>query len=731
MSKIKISGLIIALLVIGLVISPTPIVLAEPGPTFFDAMVPMRDGIQLYTRVYLPDSEIWGSGPYPVILQRTPYGIGTADEDPIWPLEIELGYASVNQDTRGRYSSQGLDRLFYDDISDGYDTLDWIAAQDWCDGNIGVTGYSAPGITAFMAAGEPHPNLKAIAPLSSSGNLMNDLTFEGGAFRGDAILWGVGQAAFGLSTVTNGHRDLLGLTESKFNAKTLSVMLLAQELVTYVEWHNPALPDWPATYHKATESTQWMHLPLFDFHEDLGTLQPYMQEIFSHPSQDEWRDHYKIYDTVDVPTLLVTGWYDFFVRCQIDAFVALQERDIPVKLIVGPGTHGDPPFGADGLYDYVMEWFEYWLKGIDNGIMDEPLVHYYCMKADEWRWADQWPPEEARYVNYYLREGGDLSTDLPDGGEEPTSYTYDPMNPVLSMGGANEPFTQALKAGSFDQTPVVIDRDDILSYTSPQLREDVEITGPLTVVLSASSDCSDTDFTAKLIDVYPTGELMLVADGIIRARYRDSMATPELMEPGTVYTITFDIGHISHLFKAEHNIRVDISSSNFPKYDRNLNTGGVLYKETGLVVAENTVYHDADNPSYIMLPVVKDWGDDVEPSQGICFIATAAYGNPMAEEIQILREFRDKYLLTNPLGEALVDLYYRASPPIAGFITEHPILKPIVRAGLLPVVAMSTVVVNTTPTEKTAIAGVLVLVSVALAVWATRRRSRGPEYTWG
>ncbi len=714
MRKTKISLLTIALLLIGLIIIPAPIALAESGPTFFDAMVPMRDGIQLYTRVYLPDSDIWGPGPYPVILERTPYGIGTPDSEPIWPLGIPFGYAHVDQDTRGRYSSQGLDCLFYDDISDGYDTLDWIAAQDWCDGNIGVFGYSASGINAFMAAGEAHPNLKAIAPLSSSGNIMNDLTFEGGAFRGDALVWGIVQTALGLSMVTDGHKDLLGLSPSTFNAKTFSVMLLAQELVTYVEWHNPTLPGWPATYQKATESAQWMHLPLYEFHDDLSTLQPYMQEVCNHPSQDEWRDHYKVYDTVDVPTLLLTGWYDFFVRCQVDAFVALQERDIPVKLIVGPGTHRDPLLGWDGLYAYVKEWFDYWLKGINNGIMDEQPVHYYCLEADEWRWADQWPPEEAKYINYYLYEDGVLSTDLPSGREEPANYTYDPMNPVLTMGGANLPFAETVKAGPFDQTPVVIDRDDILSYTSSPLTEDVEIAGPLTVVLSASSDCTDTDFTAKLIDVHPTGELMLVADGIVRARYRDSMATPELMEPDTVYTITFDIGHISHLFETEHSIRVDISSSNFPKYDRNLNTGGALYKETEWVVAENTIYHDADNPSYIMLPVIKDWEDDVEPSEGICFIATAAYGTPMAEEIEILREFRDEYLLTSALGQALVDLYYRVSPPIAEFITEHPSLKPIVRVGLLPAVAMSAVAVNTTPAEKMAIVGLLALGPVVI-----------------
>ena len=209
------------LLVIGLLVSSAPIVVAEDSPSFFDTYVEMSDGALLYTRVYLPDPDIWGPGPYPVILYRTPYGIGTPDSDPRWPVDVQLGYARVDQDTRGRYSSQGLDRLFYDGISDGYDAVDWIAAQEWCDGNIGAYGYSAPGITAFRAAGEPHPNLKAIAPLSSSGNLMSDLTFEGGAFRGDSLLWGIGQTVSGLSTIPGGHRDLLGISPSDWMTHTM------------------------------------------------------------------------------------------------------------------------------------------------------------------------------------------------------------------------------------------------------------------------------------------------------------------------------------------------------------------------------------------------------------------------------------------------------------------------------------------------------------------------------
>jgi putative CocE/NonD family hydrolase len=576
--------LLAVLLVIGLLVSPAPAVLADSGPVFFDTYVEMSDGALLYTRVYLPDPDIWGPGPYPVILSRTPYGIGTPGSAPRWPVDIQLGYARVDQDTRGRYSSQGLDRLFYDDISDGYDVLDWIAAQEWCDGNIGAYGYSAPGITAFLAAGEPHPNLKAIAPLSSSGNLMTDLTFEGGAFRGDSLLWGIGQTVSGLSTMPGGHRDLLGIDPMTWMSHTTTVYSMLLNLMGYA-----GNPTAPASY--------WMHLPWYDFNPSYAAMQPFGNEILNHPDLDAWRDHYKVYDTVEVPTLLTTGWYDFFQRCQINDFIALQERGVPVKLVVGPGTHGTPPSMP------VYEWFDYWLKGIDNGIMDEPPIKYYCLEADEWRWANEWPPEEVQYVNYYLHEDGVLSTDSSTGCEEPDTYTYDSMDPVITRGGAN----LMLSSGSIDQTPVVLGRDDILTYTGSPLTEGVEVAGPLTVVLSASSDCLDTDFTAKVIDVHPTGELMLVADGIIRARYRDSMATPELMEPGEVYTITFDIGNIDYLFGAGHSVRLDISSSNFPKYDRNLNTGGVLYKESTWVVAENTIYHDACNPSYIMLPVVPDW----------------------------------------------------------------------------------------------------------------------------
>jgi predicted acyl esterase len=602
-----------------LIITIPTVYAQEDGPIFDEEMVLMRDDItHLYTRVYRP-----GPGEYPVILTRTPYGIGIptwyggVPPDPADPTDwlfdpsdfpYDNGYIYVSQDTRGRYYSEGVDHSSYDDISDGYDTIDWIANQDWCDGNIGVFGYSAPGITAFMAGVEYHPNLKAIAPLSTSGNSMNDLLFDGGVFHGDFLLWGIVQTLSGLSQVPNGHIENVVPPEELPNLTTHfdQVNELAMNLSTHLRWHNPTLPNWPF-YPNATKSDWWMHLPLYNYEPSLALLQPYLNEIFSHPDEDDWRNHYKIYDTVSVPTLLTTGWYDFPAKCQVDAFVALQDRDIPVKILIGPGAHL-APLMVDGTPPIrYFEWFDYWLKGIDNGIMDEPPVFYYSLEADEWRWADQWPPGGVEFTNYYLHEGEFLSTDPCASGELYDDFTYDPMNPVLTMGGTNTGgggvTMAALKPGSFDQGPVVIDRDDILSFTTSPLIKDVEIAGPLEVFISASSDCEDTDFTAKLIDVHPDGKLMLVADGIIRARYRNSMADPELMNPSEIYSFKIDLGDISQVFKANHCIRVDISSSNFPRYVRNLNTGGELYNETEMCIAENIIYHDSEHPSYIALPV--------------------------------------------------------------------------------------------------------------------------------
>jgi len=567
-----------------------PIVMADPnGPIFMEEMVEMRDGVHLYTRIYLP-----GPGDYPVILTRTPYGIGDPgigpdpDDLSTWPHQVLNGYAYVAQDTRGRYNSEGVDRLFYDDGPDGYDAIEWIASQPWCNGEVGITGGSASGNTAYLAAGENPPHLKAVLSYVASANLYNDLTFDGGAYRLDAMIWTYFQTLQGLST-----SHLLTVVPPWELGNIASYLYNLYQNVTDAASH--VLPFYP---NRAVDSKAWMNLPIVGGNPNFGILQPFGDEIMSHPSEDDFRNKLNVQDTIDIPILHVAGWFDFFSRCTIDAFVNLQHMGNQ-KLFVLPGTHGGL---GEMPYEPFYDWFDYWLKGEDTGIMDEPPVWYTGLGDDEWRYADQWPPGGIDYTTYYMHSDGDLDTYAPTEFEDSLSFTYDPMDPVLTWGGRN----LGLPAGSLDQTPVVFGRSDILSYTTDPLGEDMEIAGPIKVYLSGSSDCLDTDFTAKLIDVWPTGELMLVGDGILRARYRNSFATPELMSgnPADVYEFTISMGDICQVFKEGHSIRVDISSSSFPKHDRNLNTGGELYTETEMEIAENTIYHDDDHPSYIVLPVM-------------------------------------------------------------------------------------------------------------------------------
>lgn len=575
----------------GFLIITIPTVRAKPDePKFLEEMVPMRDGVSLYTRIYLP-----GHGKYPAIITRTPYGIGGPGEPPDptdltqWPDDIQHGYAYVAQDTRGRYLSEGKDRLFYDDGHDGYDTIEWVATRSWCNGKVGIHGGSASGITTYLAAGENPPHLVSALSYVASANLYNDLTFDGGAYRLDSIIWTYSQTLQGLS---DSH---LATIPDPGNVPIYlgSVYASLMDLMAHRTLDSGATP---------LDSATWTNLPLKGGDPSFSALQPFGDEILSNPNEDEFRNKLNAQDTIDIPMIHVAGWYDFFSRPSIDAFVALQDKGNQ-KLYVAPGTHENLEFPSELYYNMYYDWFDYWLKGEDTGIMDEPSVYYYVHGQDEWKWADQWPLGGIEYTNYYLHEGGILSTEFSFDGELPESYLYDPMNPVLTWGGRN----LGLPAGSFDQRLVEKDREDVLIYTSEELTENLEISGPLKVVLSASSNCTDTDFTAKLIDVHPDGSTMLVGDGILRARFRESMSDPLLMTPGEIYNFEINLGDMSHVFLAGHRIQVDISSSNFPKHDRNLNTGGDLYTETeeDIQIALNTIFHDDEFFSYIILPVVE------------------------------------------------------------------------------------------------------------------------------
>jgi putative CocE/NonD family hydrolase len=567
----------------------------------FETMVPMRDGIRLHTFVYLPDPKVWPH-PYPAIVQRIPYGIGEPGILPGlnmpsapglpsiilrgWKGVVTKGYASVFQDTRGRFGSEGTDRVYFDDGIDGYDTMEWVAAQPWCNGRVGMAGSSAGGITSYATAAQNPPHLFAIFAQAASANLYNEVVYEGQALEWERLpLWFLGHA-HGLSS---SHIHKLRLPDQKLQEVMDQGKMIYNDLKSHVL--NPVESKW------------WMHLPLLDY-PAISLIQPFWNEVLSHPTQDNFRDNHDFKGRIEIPAIHVTTWYDIFFRSTLEAFTTIQKRGGHQKLFIGPGDHYavySPNFWP---YDPFFLWFDYWLKGIDTGIMDAPPIYYYHMGTEKWRYADEWPPSGVECKTYYFHHNGLLSADVPTSEEFPRSYVYNPHNPVQTVGGRN----LQISKGSLDQRPVEPPyRTDVLLYKSEVLSHNVEIAGNVKVNLHASSTCKDTDFTAKLIDVHPDGSTMLVLDGVTRAIYRESPRHPVPMKPGKTYEFTIDIGDTSHVFKAGHQIQLDISSSNFPRRARNTNSGNLLYtgdSEMDIVIATNTIYHKFDFPSYLVLPVL-------------------------------------------------------------------------------------------------------------------------------
>ena len=591
--------LILLVLILSIFISTMPSTQVWAEQTCQEYDVSMRDGVALYTRVFLPDPAVWGPGPYPTILSTTPYGIGGFTGRGKCSAALPNSYATngytyVYQDNRGRFLSQGIwDRL--GDGVDGYDTVEWIATQPWCNGcKIGMTGASALGITTYLTAGQRPPHLVAILPQVATANNWNGQTFEGNALRLDTTLaWAGGQVA-GLS---QSHIASLGLTPAQLAAAYAEYAMVSSDIYSHLGTGGSPLP---------VTSTYWMHLPLYNF-PAFTTFLPSLNQLFLHPSQDAARNAYDVQDKINVPGLHWGGWYDLFAQGNLEAFQHVQENFGNQKLIMYNGGHNGP--GTPLPYNPVYRWFDYWLKGLDTGIMDEPSVLYFRMidypsRSGDWQWADEWPIPDVQNQTYYLHGDGTLSLNAPQNAEPNRTYDYDPNNPVPTMGGRNLYIT----TGSMDQRNVEPpNRSDVLVYTSDVLQNDVEISGRVKVFLHASSNRMDTDFVAKIIDVYPDGRTMMIQDGVIRGRYRDSLTTPVLMTAGVIYEFTLDLGDTSQVFKAGHRIQVDITSSNFPRRDRNPNTGHELYvidTSNDALVATNTVYHNSGNPSYIVLPVV-------------------------------------------------------------------------------------------------------------------------------
>jgi len=561
-----------------------------------DIRVPMRDGVELATDVYMPAE----GGPFPTILQRTPYDRGSpgAYSAPDAVYMAQRGYAAVIQDTRGRYDSDGQWYPFINEANDGHDAIEWIAKQPWSTGKVGSTGPSYIGLTQWQEAQGGSKHYIASVPKVAYSNTFHNWVYTGGAF----------QLAFNLSW---------------------SIAMATRTNRSQYMWMPPE---------NHLRNLFW-HLPLRTADEAAGRNIKHWKDWIDHPVYgDYWRGMRPIgenYEKASVSAYSMAGWFDVFLQGSLNNFIGMTgkaktpEARKKQKIIVGPWIHmlgnwgsssttGDVDFGPNCLIDLPAEqarWFDHLLKGEANGIDKEPRVKVFVMGANRWREANDWPIPETKYTPYYFHSGGKANSLTGDGGlsttapqaEQPDTYTYDPMHPVPTAGGSTccAEDSNPVTMGPRDQRPVEY-RHDVLCYTSEPLKKPVEATGPIKVVLYASSSARDTDWVAKLVDVHPSGFAMNVAQGILRARYRDSWEKPELLKPGEVYKFEIDLWSSSNCFLPGHRIRVDVTSSCFPQFDRNPNTGNEFGKDTKMVAANQTVLHDAKHPSHIVLPVIPE-----------------------------------------------------------------------------------------------------------------------------
>lgn len=538
-----------------------------------DVSIPMRDGTNLSANIARPKEE----GPYPVVLMRTPYGKPDKKNGDM-KRYAEAGYVMVVQDCRGRGDSEGAWDPFAYDVQDGLDTQAWVGAQPWCNGHIGTAGGSYVGWTQWASAPGASPMLTCAVPVVPFAETFPDLAYYGGAFQ-LALLMGWGTAVGGV--------DLQ--------------------------------PD--------PLQAAFRHLPLQTYGDQFEKPIPYLNDWVKHPTYDDYWKQRGIdgrYDEVRIPILNIGGWYDIFSKPVIDTVTQVREKsDSQVarenqRVIVGPWTHGvggqevgDLDFGPEArrdIGDLQFQWFEHWLKNRETGVQDWPAYQLFIMGENCWRGEQEWPLARTQYTPMYLRGGGKANGSGGDGalspdkaGEEPPDvFTYDPANPVPTTGGNN---LVGAKAGPYDQSEVE-KRNDVLVYTGTALAEDLEVTGPVKMVLYAASTAPDTDFTAKLVDVHPDGRAFNLCDGIIRARCRKGGNAAEPLVPGAVEQYAIDLWVTSNLFKAGHRVRVEVSSSNFPRFDRNPNSGLPFGTDTELHTADQTVYHTAQYPSHILLPVI-------------------------------------------------------------------------------------------------------------------------------
>ena len=529
--------------------------------------VPMRDGVRLAANVFLPPDKPRA----PVILERTPYGKG-ADISPLHQAFVDHGYAVVAQDVRGRYESEGTFAPLEQETNDGEDTLSWIARQSWCDGRIGMNGGSYRGIVQWKVAVQANPRLKAMFVVVSGDDDYRDRFYSTGG---------------------------------------------AMKLGNRLEWmaENLKIPEYRPDFSKYT-----LHLPLRSADvAATGRTSQMFQQAVNHTAFDAFWRSISVRErlkNVRAPVFAIGGWYDNFVESDLDAYAALRKITGTNRLIVGPWPHNmsstfqGVDFGPESLVNVrqlQLAWFDQWLMGKDDPSPAAAPLRLFVMGTNRWREEREWPPADARARAFYLSGkghanglGGDGAlADRPAKGKE-DRFVFDPRDPAPTRGGAVCCNPQVFPWGPMDQRPVEA-RKDVLVYSTRPLESDVEAIGPVRVELYAATSARDTDFTAKLVDVFPDGYARNLTDGILRLRYRDSLEQPELARPGEIYRIAIDAGVTANTFLKGHRIRLEISSSNFPRFDRNSNTGGRIPDETKLAKANQTVYHDARRPSQLVL----------------------------------------------------------------------------------------------------------------------------------
>lgn len=608
-----------------------------------NVMVKTRDGIGLATDIYRPARQgIPVEHPLPVLLERTPYNKGDAFR---FQSKAEYftrrGYVVVIQDCRGRFQSEGDFYFLTREAEDGYDTVEWIAQQPWCNGKIGTFGTSYAGWTQSALATCNPPHLSAMVVNQAGANAHTSSVRHNGAFEIRFLCWAFWGGAVGKEALAN------------------PAIAKALGQVNMREWLT--------------------RLPLKKGCSPLSLIPTYEQWAFDIIQHGEYDDYWKqrglnieeyYHEHADVPTYYCGGWYDSYTRSTLSNFTELSKiKQQPIRVIMGPWTHGgdtpgltyagDADFGPEAAIDFLafhLRFFDHVLKGMNTGLDKEPPVKIFVMGGGDgkknsagrinhggcWREEQEWPLARTQFTHFYLHADGTLRTEPPEPDIPPSRYQYDPKNPVPTIGGnmsslaglmprpegaPDIPNTQREREniglpGAYHQkehprffgcTPPYLplaSRPDVLVFRTAPLEQDVEVTGPLTVKLWASSSARDTDFTVKLIDSYPPsldypeGYDMNISDSIIRARYRQSREKAELLQPGEIYEFSIVLYPTSNLFQKGHRIRLDISSSNFPRFDTNPNTGDPLWSNSCTVVADNKIYHDAKHPSHIILPII-------------------------------------------------------------------------------------------------------------------------------